>query len=458
MTDMPAAQRATPGTLSRRLLLTALVWIALALLGAGVLLNGLFRGHVERSMDAQLAAHLEELVAATEIAADGAASLGWRPADPRFTLPLTGWYWQIDTDTDKALAGSGSLARSRLSLPPAAGSTAATLVVRGPDARMLRARVQLIAFPGAAKPLRFVVAGPFSDIEQAVAAFTRPLTLTLLALGVSLAAAVLLQVRFGLLPLTRLGRALEDVRRGMTPRLAGEWPREVAPLANELNALLDQHAIRLARARTEAGNLAHALKTPISVLNNELAHVDDERGRLLREQLAQVSDRLDRHLSRSRAAGRAELAGATTPVAALLEDMRFGFDRLYAGRSLEIDISLQPSTLVFRGDADDLAEMLGNLLDNACKWARTSVRLRATAEGESLLVRIEDDGPGIPADERERVLRRGRRLDESVPGSGLGLAISDELADLYSGELTLADSALGGLEVDLRLPAVPAPP
>ena len=284
-TDTPASHRGAPRTLSRRLLLAALVWMAVALPGAGVLLSGLFRAHIERRLDAQLADHLEELVAATDVAADGTASLGWRPADPRFTLPLTGWYWQIDTPSNEPVAGSGSLAGARLTLPPLNAFTATTLSLTGPAAGALRARAQLIAFPDAT-PLRFVVAGPLSDIVHDVAAFTRPLAFTLLALGLSLAPAVLLQVRFGLLPLKRLGGALEEVRRGAAPRLAGDWPHEVGPLVRELNTLLDQHATRLARARTEAADLAHALKTPISVLRNEFEHLDGERGRLLREQLA----------------------------------------------------------------------------------------------------------------------------------------------------------------------------
>ena len=451
MAERPGGAAATPGSLSRRLLLAALVWMVLALAGAGVLLTGLFREHIERRFDVQLTDHLDELVAATEIDADGAPTLVWQPADPRFALPLSGWYWQIDA-AGETLAASGSLAGEHLVVPAGDSHVVTTLALRAPDGQALRARAQSIAFPGARSALRFVIAGPISDVERDVAGFSRSLVLTLLALGATLALAAVLQVRFGLRPLTRLGRALEDVRRGAAPRLAGDWPAEVAPLAAEINALLDAHATRLARARTEAGNLAHALKTPISVLRNELASIGGERGRLLREQLALVSDRLERHLSRTRAAGSAEVTGTSTPVAAVVDDIHFGVSRLHAGRGLRFDVDVEPTTLVFRGDAEDLGEMLGNLVDNACKWAQGQVRLRATHDDGALVVRVEDDGAGIPAEERERVLRRGRRLDESVPGSGLGLAITDELAGLYGGQLRLADSELGGLLVELRLP------
>ena len=453
MAEAGAPGQGTRGTLSRRLLLAALVWVALALVGTGVLLQGLFRAHIERRFDAQLSDHLEELVAAADVAASGDLVLSWRPADPRFGRPLSGWYWQIGTATGSHRTRSGSLGDTDLALDVSAAATARMEDLRGPGGVPLRARLQSIAYPDATADVVFVVAGPLSDIDGDVASLARPLVVTLTMLGLSLAGAALLQVRFGLAPLGRLERELAAVRRGATPRLGGDWPGEVAPLVTELNALLEHHATRLARARTEAGNLAHALKTPISILRNEISRVDPQRGRLLGEQLALVQERLERHLTRARAAGAVDMPGVRAPLATTVEDIRFSLTRLHAGRTLQIDTDVAPPALAFRGEADDLAEMLGNLLDNACKWARRQVRLSATGEAGWLRIRVEDDGPGIAAGDRERVLRRGRRLDETVPGSGLGLAITDELATLYGGALTLHDSPLGGLRVELRLPA-----
>ena len=448
--------RARPGvSLSRRLVLAALVWLAAALLLTGIALAWLFAGHIERRFDASLADHAEELVAATEVTVGGDVSLTWRPADPRFGRPLSGWYWQIREAGGPVVAASDSLAGDELAPPAAPRPVAAVTSLAGPGGAPLRARVQAIAFPDAPAPLEFVVAGPASDIERDIARFSLPMAGSLAALGLTLALAILGQVRFGLAPLKRLRQRLAELRGGSATGLGGDWPAEVAPLVGELDGLLAQHADRLARARREAADLAHALKTPISVLRNELETQRDERGRLMREQLALVNDRLERHLSRARAAGSSVLPGARASVAEALADLGFGLERLHAARGIRLETDVEPPSLAVHADVDDLAEMLGNLLDNAFKWARRRVLVRARASEGRVLLRIEDDGPGIAGEARAEVLRRGRRLDESVPGSGLGLAITEELASACGGSLSLHDAAAGGLAVELELALAP---
>ncbi len=261
-----------------------------------------------------------------------------------------------------------------------------------------------------------------------------------------------LQVRFGLRPLKALRQALADIRAGRAHHLPESFPDEVQPVVSELNALLDHNAAVLERARTQAGNLAHALKNPLTVARNEAREVAGDHGRTLREQLGVVSASIDRHLSRARAAGTADVLGARTAVAPAIEDLRFSMERLHRGRQLAIRVA-GTEGLFFHGDHHDLEEMVGNLLDNACKWARSEVLVTTSSAGGRLLIAIEDDGPGIPDERRDEVLQRGRRLDEAVPGAGLGLDIVQDVAELYRGRLRLAASSLGGARAELELPA-----
>jgi signal transduction histidine kinase len=253
-------------------------------------------------------------------------------------------------------------------------------------------------------------------------------------------------------PLRALRQALARIRKGRGERLPEGFPEEVQPVVQELNALLDRDAAMIDRARTQAGNLAHALKNPLTVIRNEAREVEGERGALLGNQIAAISEHVDRYLVRARAAGSGDVLGARAAVADVVEDLRFSMDLLHRERGLDIVVSSLDG-LVFRGDARDLEEMVGNLMDNACKWAKTQISLDASRVDGRLVISVEDDGPGIPGDRRAEVLHRGRRLDESVAGSGLGLDIVQEIALLYRGSLTLDGSELGGLRARLDLPA-----
>jgi signal transduction histidine kinase len=261
---------------------------------------------------------------------------------------------------------------------------------------------------------------------------------------------VLLQIRFGLRPLRAMRSALAEIRAGRSGRLPETFPAEVQPVVSELNDLLDHDAAKLERARTQAGNLAHALKNPLTVIRNEAREVEGERGAILRDQVAVVSNHVERYLVRARAAG--GVLGVRTEVEGTIEDLRFSMNLLHRDRDLDIRVS-GAGGLFFRGDAHDLEEMLGNLIDNACKWARTRVTVSARRVDSHLVIAVEDDGPGVPEERHAEVLHRGRRLDETVAGSGLGLDIVQDIAELYHGSLTLGDSRIGGLRAQLDLPA-----
>ncbi|MDP6787117.1 MAG: ATP-binding protein [Rhodospirillales bacterium] len=249
---------------------------------------------------------------------------------------------------------------------------------------------------------------------------------------------------------------LSDIRAGRATRLEDPLPVEVAPLAGEVNALLDHNATAIERARTQADDLAHALKTPLTVLTNEAARIKGGTGDVIRQQTALMNERVGHHLSRARAAG-PRVLGARTKVGPVVERLSRTLRRIFAHR--RIDIALNGTEeLDFQGEHQDLEEMLGNLMENGCKWSRQRVRVGAERRNGALTLIVEDDGPGIPEALRSRVLDRGQRLDESAPGNGIGLSIVREMAEMYGGELVLGCSPLGGLEARLRLPAAPKSP
>ncbi|MCB1757392.1 MAG: sensor histidine kinase [Gammaproteobacteria bacterium] len=440
-------------TLSFRLLLGSGVWILTTLALSGLLLVLLFRQHVERQFDAVLGDHFEELVAASEISDNGEFYLTWKPSDPRFNRPYSGWYWQV-LSAGTALEKSASLWTEQLPVvtpEPGAGSTVQELT--GPTGITLRALVEPITLPGSEDSFSITIAGPLSSIGQDVSAFASKLIITMAFLAVGLIGALLVQIRFGLRPLSTLQLALADIRAGKTQRLPQSFPGEVQPVVNEVNSLLDHSEQLIERARTQSGNLAHALKNPLTVIRNEAARVSGESGRVLREQTALISNNVNRYLSQARAAGSAGKLGARADVEKAVGDLVMVMQQLYGDRHLDIQ-ARQLARLCFRGDEQDLEEMLGNLMDNACKWANKKVLVHGkSGSAGQLLIIVEDDGPGIPEQSRVPALQRGQRLDAKVPGSGLGLSIVRDLVTLYRGDVRLAHSTLGGLKVTLVLPA-----
>jgi signal transduction histidine kinase len=277
------------------------------------------------------------------------------------------------------------------------------------------------------------------------------IALGMLALGLVFAAIV--QVAIGLAPLRRLRAALSAVRNGETQQLNGDFPSEIHPLVAEFNAVLAHNTEVVTRARTHAGNLAHALKTPLSVLANAANGKSGEFAALVTELVDTARRQVDYHLTRARAAAAIRMAGTHTLLAPVVEGLVRVMRRVHADRKLNLVVHPLADSLVFRGEEQDLHEMLGNMLDNACKWARQCIELRAFPDQDKLVITLDDDGPGITATRRDTMIHRGVRLDETVPGSGLGLAIVDDLVRLYGGQVELADSPLGGLRVILTLPA-----
>ena len=441
-------------SLAFRLIAGAAVWSIAALVIGGVTLSMVFRDHVERSLDGRLAVLIDGLAAGVEIGPEGRPVLLRGLAETLFETPYSGWYWQIGGAGPNRLR-SRSLWDQSLNPGPAVKREEGLSLhlARGPEDQSLRVARREILLPEASAPLTFDVAADLADNRREIERFDSVVLWALGVMGVGLVVAMVIQVRFGLRPLRRIRRALVRIRAGRESRLDDHFPREIAPLAREINTLLDHNAEVVTRARTHVGNLAHALKTPLSVLGNEASGEAGPLAEQVGRQTALMRRQVDHHLMRARAAATAEVLGARTALAPVAGDLVRAIERLH--RASEIRITLDcASDLAFRGEAQDLEEMIGNLLENAAKWAAREIRLSARAEAAVLEIDIDDDGPGLEAHAMEQVMARGERLDESVSGSGLGLAIVRDLAELYGGAIRLERSALGGLGARLRLPAV----
>jgi signal transduction histidine kinase len=454
-------------SLAARLIAAAAVWTLLGLFIGGYVLSGVFRASVESDFDQQLKSELDDMIAAAIPSAGNEVSLQGRFTDPRFERVYSGWYWQIvPWNAQGPLLDDAQISRSLFdhTIKITDSHLAAGLTWghgAGPENQRLRFVSQRIEFGAqpkasnnAPRAFVFLVAADVTVVEDEVDRFNGILFWSFALLGVGLVIAVFIQVRIGLEPLGRVSQALARIREGRARRLDGRFPAEIAPLAAELNSLIDHNAEVVARARTHVSNLAHFLKTPLSVLSSE---ADANAGPLadsVKRQVATMRRQVDHYLARARVAGALDVLGNRTPVRPVIEDLSRVLKRIHAERALWVTVEC-PENLAFRGERQDLEEMAGNLIDNACKWAhgRVAVTARRTSPN-SLELCVEDDGQGLSAEERTRVGERGERLDESVPGTGLGLAIVRDIAKLYGGEVSLAQASLGGLEVRLALPAI----
>lgn len=492
-----------PNSLTFRLIAIAAVWSVVGLVAGGIVLSDVFRSAVEQSFDDRLTFDLEGLIAAAAMDTPGSVTLEDRFADPRFERIYSGWYWQIEPATQNVKGEPPALrppqpppqpqqqAPAPAAVPPSATpiqpqppppprqpqssrSLWDKVIVPenltseqgmlwgyavGPDGQRLRVLERRIQLPATlpngqrqTQTFRFLVAGDVAEIEENVARFNATLAWSFGALGLGLIAAVIIQVRLGLAPLRQVRAALARIREGRARRLEGNFPAEIAPLVAELNILIAHSAEVVARARGHVANLAHFLKTPLTVLANEASTASGSFAEAVMKQVTVMRRQVDHYLARARAAGALDVLGNRAEVAPVLRDLVRVLRQMHAEKGVNIALDVTPA-LAFRGDREDLEEIAGNLIDNACKWANARVSVSAAPDGPARFALIVgDDGPGLTPEERTRALERGEKLDESVPGSGLGLAIVREITKLYGGNFILGQSALGGLEARLELP------
>ncbi len=447
-------------SLVRRLVILAAAWSLAVLAVAGVALSLFFSQAVMARFDDGLEETVNGLVAS--VPAEKGMIAAPPVTDARFGRAFSGAYWQIVTVEG---SGQGQMVRSRslwdhaLDLPPGEQAALARRpgeIVHynsvGPLEKPLRVAAMQARLDGVAAPVIIMAAADRTPVNRDVRTFDTTIAIALVLLGAGLIAAVVIQVRVGLQPLFALRREVTAVRTGRSERIEGRYPSELEPLAAELNALMTHTQEVVERQRTHVGNLAHALKTPLSVMLTEASQQGGPLAEVVTRQAQTMGQHVDHHLRRARAAARTQGQGESTPVAPVVEDLARTLEKIFRGKLAEIEWAC-PEDLRFRGERQDLLEVAGNVMENACQWCVGRVRVTAAPDGpRHFVLTVEDDGPGLPPERRDEMLRRGARLDERTPGSGLGLAIVDELARAYGGSITLGAAALGGLEAVIRLP------
>ena len=454
-------------SLARRLFSSSALWVLLVLPFAAVVLISYYYENVERAYDTRLHQFLELLIITTSPNEGVDIVQPEGMGEPLFSLPFSGWYWEIKSPNNpQVLYKSSSLVTEVLKLPSESGVPPNAREVRkaylpGPEQQELRVMEREILISEKKKQRRYVyvVAADANEIYAEVDDFARLLIIAFCILAIGLLAATFFQVRFGLRPVADIGAKLAAIRSGKASQLEGKLPQEIEPLQKELNALIQSNQAIIERARTHAGNLAHALKTPLSVIINEARGREGEFPAKVVEQAELMREHITHHLSRAQIAAGVSIVGGVTDVCTTLNSLRNALSRIYRERGINFEVNC-PEDVKFRGEKQDLQDMMGNLLDNASKWAKSKVTVSVTvlpptkqSTDKQLTITVDDDGPGLPPEELESVVKRGKRLDENKPGSGLGLSIVTDLSGMYDGSFKLDNLPTGGLSAQLLLPA-----
>jgi signal transduction histidine kinase len=441
-------------SLNRRLLVGAAGFIAVALVLAtlviGFVLHRFIMGQIDQRLDTQIVFLASRLT----IGQDDAVALEGDANGPPFDRPDRGWYWQVMGPVN--VLTSRSLHGQTLVVPPfhrpERERRPAPADAIGPGNTPLHFRIQPARLRDL--PVTIVATAPKAAVMGPLAEAVTTLSLSLAVLGVALVLAVVFQVRVGLRPLERLRAAVAAVRTGRSERVPADQPLEVRPLVDELNLLLEQNAANLERARRHVANLAHGLKTPLATLGIALSDHEADPTGAFRAQLDLMERRIRHHLTRARVAALAGPVRARTEIGPRIADIGLVLGKVHADRGIALTLEV-PDDLAVACEPQDFDEMAGNLLENAFKWARNSVVVRASAGGTIVAIVaivIEDDGPGLQPEQIPQALRPGARIDESAPGFGFGLPITRELAELYGGDVRLEAADRGGLRATLHVP------
>ncbi|MCA0199796.1 MAG: HAMP domain-containing histidine kinase [Proteobacteria bacterium] len=439
-----------------RFLFAALLWVSIATAVAGAVISYLYRSHLTGQFHNELDIHLVELIRLSETDEMGNPTLDRPLSDPRFQMEDSGFYWQIER------AGYQTLKSTTLGARSLDGSFAKGIQEKmdwadGPYGEVLMCGISAPSRTGG-PALNFTIAVERRILGEAIAGFNRDLTISLTVFALLMLAGATLQTTYGLRPAQRIADDIERLRRGDVPRLSSDAPAEFSGIVTRLNALLDNQSALVQRARVEAGNLAHGLRTPLALISDEAEQLarkgDDTAATFIQAQCRKISRQVNYHMMRARAAG-TRMTSFAANLHAAVQNIVGAMQRLHASRNLSFVVDISTG-LTVNCDEGDLSEILSNLIDNACKWARTNIRIAARHGDGGIVIEVTDDGPGIADDMRDKVFDVGARLDEGKAGSGLGLAIARDLARLYGGDLELEKAFSGGLLARLRLPDVSA--
>ena len=444
------------GSLRLRLLLAGAASVLTALMLSYLGLTLLFERHVERRVEAEISVYLDQVVSGLDRSADGTLIMATAPADPRFSEPLAGLYWQVQAGA--AVLRSRSLWDAELALPSDELADGAVHLHRivGPDGSseliVVERSVTLPARLGGGA-MRAAVAADSAEITIATRAFAADLVPYLAVIAALLIAAAYVQVAIGLRPLGAVRRRLAAIRAGELARLGRSFPDEILPLAVEVDALLEAREDQVKKARARAGDLAHGLKTPLQVLAGDVERLRAKGEGQIAGDIEEVATAMRRHVDRELARARmaAGKPDARAKVADVVQRVVAVVARTPAGTRLDWSVEI-PAATIARIDPDDLSEALGNLMENAAHHARSKVSIRARREAELIAITIADDGPGIPKDQLEQALSRGGQLDRSAGGAGLGLAIVGDIAEAWGARFDIRTNG-EGLEVDFTVPS-----
>lgn len=451
-------------SLAFRVIAISTAWAVVTLIVISTVISTLYRQASERSFDSLLSAHLFNLIGSVGLSDGGFLEGSPNLGDLRFSQINSGWYWSVEPVSEDV---TGTLTSpSMLEAIPGPSVIEAPFddafqrryVATGPADESLVVVESEILLDNRNRIARFRLMGNKSELDREIADFERRLFLYLALFGAGTIAINAIAILFGLRPLRQVRNALALVREGTSHRLDGPFPAEIEPLANETNALIENNRRIVERSRTQVGNLAHSLKTPLAVLLNEGRALGGVKGALIVDQSAAMQMQVDHYLRRARVAAQRDSVVYRTPVAPLMERMVRVFQKL--GPGLDIELTLPAEQIVFAGEREDLEEIAGNLLENATKWARTRIDVAVSVlpaeagEPARFAIAIADDGPGIPDEKAREALKRGRRLDETKPGTGLGLAIVSELVSDYGGRLVLDRAERGGLKAVVELRSI----
>ncbi len=448
------AARQSSGSLGRRMILIAAGWISVLLVGGGLALDRVLSNAVTSNFDSGLEYVLTQMIASAEIGPDGEVRLNRPMGDQRFLEPYSGLYWQISGDKYEPFR-SRSLWDQALKANPAHKDDGAHFYnsdeFKDGELRIVERDIFL---PTSKTRWRFQVAQARASLDEQIETLRSTLVKSFLLLAIGLIGMAALQTLYGLWPLRKLQIAIADMRAGRSRRVMSETlPHEVAPLVDELNGLLEHNERQAEEAREHAGNLAHALKTPLTVIMNAATAQAPDLGETVVREASTMRRQVDHHLARARAVGRRGHAHSRADIWPSLESVERAVSRLYPHVRLDI---AGDKALAAHVERQDLDEILGNLIENAAKYGGGSVFVTVQKEGSFVELVVEDDGAGICEEDRDRLFSRGVRLDSSKPGTGLGLAIVRDVAEIYGGTISLEESEdMGGLLARLRLPLAP---